>query len=73
MANSKTQLANFKADGICVETFGRDDQPVNCKGLQYPFKEKTLNFQQCLPACKGECRIETEKRDDCFMQKVFKD
>jgi len=54
MANCKTLLANFKAVGTCVETFGRDDQPVNCKGLQYPLKEKTLNFQQCLPAHKGE-------------------
>ena len=67
MANCKTLIANFQADRICIETFGRDDQPVNCKTLRYPLKKKTSIFPQCLPACKGECRIKRGQIDDCFM------
>ena len=59
--------ANFQAGRICIKTFGRDDQQVNCKKLPYPSKEKTLIFQQCLPASNGECRIKREQNDDCFM------
>ena len=65
MANCKTLIANFQVDRICIEGFERDDQPVNCKKLQYPLKEKIFIFQQCLPACKGECRIKSEQNDDC--------
>jgi len=36
MANCKALIANFQADRTCIETFGRDDQPVNCKKLHYP-------------------------------------
>ena len=60
IARCKTLIANFQADRICIATFGRDDQPVNYKRLQYPLKEETLIFQQCPPACKEECRIKRE-------------
>ena len=44
MAICKTLIANFQADRIYIETFGRDYQPVNRKRLQYPLKEKNPYF-----------------------------
>ena len=67
MTNCTTLIANFQADRICIETFGRDDQPVKCKKTTVPLQEENLYFPAMSASMQRKCRIKREQIDDCFM------
>ena len=52
----------------CIETFGRDGQPVNCKILHYVHYPLKKNPSFSSNVCR-RAKENVEKKDDCFMAK----